>query len=298
MSDGPVRVIAPSDVATEVFVPPSDEALALLRRLPSVMTPAPGDGLSAGRLVRDLVVAPFTQLTFLSFDLQAFLFGVLHTTWIARGGHLLGMSLVNLGLMAALTAVSPAGWGMDLGGIYAGALLCWYAVVSRDARLPGWWAAMVPVVALLYAGAQAALGATAGHAALGYQPLSWVAMGAVITSFSHLSDPRLPPRVGDPIRWVPHLEFLLGPPGARLPLRTVVRRMAWLATWFVFGTLDELWASPRLLPYNILHLLFAVGYAPAVRAKLADRVDRALASGNPALDYVGVGGGATLAPRP
>ena len=43
----------------------------------------------------------------------------------------------------------------------------------------------------------------------------------------------------------------------------------------VLGWLDELWASPRLLPYNLLRLMMAAAYAPALRAVLDERARRA-----------------------
>jgi hypothetical protein len=64
-----------------------------------------------------------------------------------------------------------------------------------------------------------------------------------------------------------------------------------VAAYPFIGMVDEIWASPRLLPYNILRLMLAAGYAPSVREVLDDRARRGLANRNPALDYVGVGGG-------
>lgn len=281
----------------EIFVPPSDEAERLLRSIPGLVAQAPASPQGPARLLRDALVAPFTQLTFLSFDLQAFLFEVFHTTRWARAGHLFGMTGVNLFAMAGLSQLSAGIDGIDLGALYAGALLCWYAVVSRDARLALWWAAMVPVVLGLYSLAGLWLQWTAGFDSLVASPWLWVAASAVMISTSHIPEPRLPPRAGDPLRWMSIREFVLGPPGRPRPLGAVIPRAIRIALLPISGTIDELWAAPRLLPYNVLFLMFQAGYAPARRAELHDRAVRAIASGQPALDFVGIGGGRPL-PRP
>lgn len=294
----PYRLIGADQVHTEVFVEPSDEARALLRLAPRLIDQQPEGPLSARRLLRDALVAPFTQLTFLSFDLQDFLFGVFHTTWTARMGHLVGMTLVNLFLMAGFSELTAALPGVDGGALYAGALLCWYAAISRDARLALWWLAMVPVVGGLYALSQAFLVHTTGLTAAWSSPWLLVLASALVISLSHAPEPRFPPRAGDPLAWVSVPDFVRGPAGARNPSVRVLRRALRVALYPWIGLVDELWASPRLLPYNVLHLLFAVGYAPRRAAELQDRVDRALASGNPAIDFVGIGGGVVLAPEP
>ena len=75
----------------------------------------------------------------------------------------------------------------------------------------------------------------------------------------------------------------------------MVPRVLRVASFVLVGWLDELWASPRLLPYNVLRLMLSMGYAPELRRELDARAREALASGNPALDYVGIGGGSFLA---
>lgn len=287
--------VGPTDRPTELFVAPSDEAEALLRLFPGLVAQAPDAPPSPRRHLRDALVAPFTQLTFLSFDLQAFLFGVFHTTRIARVGHLVGMAGVNLFLMAGFSQATAAWPSVNGGAVYAAALLCWYAALSRDARLSLWWFAMIPVVLGLHLAAEAWLAATGG--AGWASPWLWMGVCALGISLSHAPEPRLPPRAADPLVWMSIREFVLGPPSEPNPPRLAVRRALRVFVYPFIGALDELWASPRLLPYNVLEILFALGYAPAMRATLHDRVERALASGNPAIDYVGIGGGAVLARR-
>ena len=115
-----------------------------------------------------------------------------------------------------------------------------------------------------------------------------------MVSLSHAFEPLFPPRAGHPLRWLSIGAYVRGPDGAR---RTAMAlRAARVASFIVLGFFNELWASPRLLPYNVLRLMLRAGYAPALRAVLDERARRAWASGNPALDFVGIGGGTFLAP--
>jgi hypothetical protein len=61
------------------------------------------------------------------------------------------------------------------------------------------------------------------------------------------------------------------------------------------GAVSESWASLRLMPYGWLILMMRLGYAPERRAELYEWAERAWATGNPALDFVGTGGGTFLA---
>jgi len=56
------------------------------------------------------------------------------------------------------------------------------------------------------------------------------------------------------------------------------------------ATVDEIVASPRLLPVLLLELLWLLGHDPVRRAAWRTLSARAIASGNPALDYIGTGG--------
>lgn len=89
-------------------------------------------------------------------------------------------------------------------------------------------------------------------------------------------------------------DYLWGTPDALNQPATVARRAGHLAAQLVFGTVDELVASPRLLPVLLLDLLWRAGYAPQRRAALTAWATQAITSGNPALDYIGTGGGTPL----
>ena len=89
---------------------------------------------------------------------------------------------------------------------------------------------------------------------------------------------------------IPPAEYLLGRAGHRNRPGTVLRRASQLAAQAVFGTVDEIVASPRLLPVLLLELLWLFGHDPVRRVTWRALSARAIASGNPALDYIGIGG--------
>lgn len=77
---------------------------------------------------------------------------------------------------------------------------------------------------------------------------------------------------------MPPAEYLLGRAGHRNPPGTVARRAGQLTAQAAFGTVDEIVASPRLLPVLPLGLL---GHDPERRAAWRALSARAIASGNP-----------------
>lgn len=268
-----------------MFVEPSDEARRLLRVMPWLVSPR-GDG-SVGSFLRMSMVAPFTQLTFVSFDLQVFLFEVFHRRLSAKIGHLVGMVGVNFFLMAGLAGhpLGPTTWATP----YALLLAIWYLSVARVARLTAWGLVMIPVLAVLWSGASA----FAAHvAALGpwASPWRWMMFSAFVVAVSHAPEPLLPPRVISGPRWRPPRDALFGGASPAELARTLGRA----SYTFWAGVIDELWAAPRLLSYNFLRLMFLAGYAPDRWAEIQRWSRRAVDSGNPALDYVGIGGATYL----
>jgi hypothetical protein len=271
----------------EMFFEPSNEARRLLRWFSPLTTPSDGRGALPWRILRSFLVAPFTQLTFVSFDLQMFLFDVFHTSKGSRAGHLIGMAGVNLFAMAFAVR-----WSGSLGGgiVYAALLLAWYGAVARAGRVYLWWFVMILVLSALVAGAVCLAPLDARVLVAGF-----VLSGAMI-SCSHAFEPLFPPRAGDPLRWMSVREYIFGASGARTSTPVAIARAARVGSYAIIGFFDEVWAAPRLLPYNVLRLMMAAGYARELRDVLDERARRAWASGNPALDYVGIGGGSFLAP--
>jgi hypothetical protein len=120
-------------------------------------------------------------------------------------------------------------------------------------------------------------------------PVTWMLLGSLLQAGSHALEP-LPPRVSRSRYWVPVREYVLGPPGSRHRAGQVLRRCAHLAAQAVFGTIDELVASPRLLPVLLLDWLWRAGHRPQQSASYRGMAAAAIASGNPAPDYIGTGG--------
>lgn len=58
----------------------------------------------------------------------------------------------------------------------------------------------------------------------------------------------------------------------------------------IFGTFDEFWAGPRLLPLLVLKVLYMLGYNEKQWKTIYRVSTLARKLGNPALDYIGVGG--------
>ena len=112
-------------------------------------------------------------------------------------------------------------------------------------------------------------------------------------AFSHAAEPLLPPRTVDPFRWVPLRDYLLAE-GVSVGRR--FGRLARVASLSVIGIVAEPWASLRLMHYNWPLLMMRLGYAPRRYAELKGWAERAWATGHPALDFVGSGGGTFLAP--
>ncbi|MFO0626109.1 MAG: hypothetical protein U0325_10875 [Polyangiales bacterium] len=296
----------------EVFVPPSAEARWLARRFRALLAPPSGVPDRRSRVLGFFVVAPFTQFTLLSWDLQMFLFEVFHTRLSARLGHGLFMPAVNFFVMAALAQLrvgapptAHAWTGPSLNGatVYAALLITWYFAVAVRERLLLWWALSAPCTLALALGADAyychhatldaAQRSFFAPTPLAANPFVWMWVSALMIMLSHVPEPRLPPRVSDTWRWTSVADFLRGTNG-RPSVAGVLSRGVLLLAQVASGTLNEWWASPRLMPYNLLALMFRAGYQPTRAARTLGFAARAIASGNPAIDFVGVGGGAYL----
>lgn len=303
----------PTSPTVEIYCPPVPGAVRFARLFPSLLAPSNGSPGLAARALGLLVVAPFTQLTFLCFDLQVFLLHVFHTRRLARWCHVVFMPTVNFFVMVALAQlrlgahpVEHGFHGPSLTGATAyAALLCiWYLAAARAHRLYLWWACSAALTLGLSVAADAYYCATftldpvaRGFFAptpLVWNPFVWMWVAAFCIALSHIAEPQLPPRVGDPWRWTPPARYFFGNRDAPNGPLTVCARAALLSVQFLTGTINEWWASPRLAPYNLLLLMFRAGYRPDVGQTARGYAERALADGNPAIDFVGTGGGAFL----
>jgi hypothetical protein len=297
-STGYLRYI--DGVDAQIWVGPSRGQLFWLRHAPTLFGPSPD---SSGSLVRWWAIAtvtPSTNITGLNLRYQSYLNTLFHRTRLAKVGHAVCMPVIVTAMLAALCPLRlvsvPALPGLALpinASLPAAVALAtwwvWWAVKERDAL---WGTCGVVLAAVLYTLADTAYQFGAhpmGNVPLGAAPVVWMLLGSLLQAGSHILEP-LPPRVTRSVHWVPVAAYLLGPAGHRNRRVTVLRRGGQLAAQTVFGTLDELVASPRLLPVLLLELLWAAGHNPDRQAIWKRQTAQAIASGNPALDYIGIGG--------
>ena len=255
------------------YAPLSAEHRFWLRLLPGFLAPSAEPRGLLKSLHRAFVV-PNVLFVSGSAEYQTYLALIFHRSTVARVGHFVCVPLGAGLLIATAHRIAPA-----MGLVVALMLTTWWVTVALVHRR-GLWALLNAV-------------AGAGIAALGLRyPASWVHPAlpmiatAMLQSGSHATEIDLPPRVADASRWVALREFMAGP-------GTLGRVLFSVRQW-LYGTFDEWWATPRLVHVGTLLALFRLGYAPDLRARLDTYVRDALASGDPALDYIGEGGGTYL----
>jgi hypothetical protein len=287
--DGPTALPAaqqhlqPIDgVDAAMWVLPSRGQLFWVRRAPALFAPARGTGRGLARWWAIATVTPSTNVTGLNLAYQSYLNHVFHRTRLARVGHAACMPVI---VTAALALLYPA--HATLPGVLA--LAAWWAYWAVKERDPLWGGCAVGLAAALYPLAQALGRLGAAEPSLLAQPLAWLLFAGALQAGSHILEP-LPPRVTRSVHWMPPAEYLLGRAGQRNPPGTAARRVGQLAAQAVFGAVDEIVASPRLLPVLLLELLWGLGHDPVRRTAGRAFSARAIASGNPALDYIGTGG--------
>ncbi|XP_078366136.1 uncharacterized protein LOC144650355 isoform X2 [Oculina patagonica] len=115
-----------------------------------------------------------------------------------------------------------------------------------------------------------------------FNPVLWAFVLSFLQAFSHIFEPKIPPRVDGTQHWMSCGDMLkrYGEP----------KTIAILMAQSLFGTVDEFLASPRLLPLLILRIFFTLGYNPKEWKVLNILVDKSLQYGDPAIDYIGTGG--------
>jgi hypothetical protein len=283
-------------VDAEIWVQPSRGQLFWLRHAPAWFAP---DMTGASAWVRWWAIAtvtPCTNVTVLNLRYQAYLNLVFHRTRLAKVGHAVCMPLVVASMLAACCALSlgtlPVNASLPV-ALGLATWWVWWAVKERDIV---WAVAGVLLVAMLYAAANAAYTHrpdTIAGFALFAQPLTWVVLASLLQAASHVLEP-LPPRVSRSHQWLPIRDYLLGAPGRHNSAGVVVRRIGHLAAQALFGTFDELVASPRLLPVLLLDALWRLGHDAGRRDAWRAQANRAIASGNPGLDFIGIGGSTRL----
>ena len=256
----------------QIWVGPSRGQLFWLRHLPALFGAEPQASARLARWLGIATVTPATNVTGLNLRYQAYLNLVFHRTRLARVGHAICMPLIVAAMLAALCPLRLGSWpalpglALPVNASLPAAigLAAWWAAWAVKERDAVWGTCGVALAAALYALANVAYQVrpqAGGFAALLGSPVTWMLLGSLLQAGSHILEP-LPPRVSRSQYWMPVREYVFGPPRSRHGARQVVRRCGHLAAQTVFGTVDELVASPRLLPVLLLEWLWRSGHRP------------------------------------
>jgi hypothetical protein len=257
-----------------IWVEPSPEQWALVRRFPRWFAPTPEQNRGLVNWFGRLFVVPSTNLTNFSLRYQSYLNDIFHTSVFARVMHFILMPLITGLFFVALGRWHFAG---------AIAVAAWWLAWGLRERLPLWGVLAAGWAFAIDRGSVAFL--TTGHS-----PWPWILVLGALQAASHSTEPGLPPRVNGTPRWVPLVDFLLGPKDASVRARRVLT----VLETSVYGTFAEIIASPRLAPIQVLEVLWALGYTPGLREEWKASSRRAIETQNPALDYIGEGGATSL----
>ena len=253
--DGPtgqyLHPIAGLDAA--LWVPPSRGQLFWLRRAPALFAPR-GDRPRPGPLVGDRHGHAEHQRHRAEPGYQSYLNHVFHRTRLAKAGHAVCMPVIVTALLALLYPVH----GTLPGAV---ALAAWWAYWAAREHDLVWGGCAARLAAALCPLALALGRLGAAEPSPLAQPWAWCCSAARCRPGSHILEP-LPPRVSRSVHWMPPTEYLLGRAGHRNSPGVAARRACQLAAQAVFGTVDEIVASPRLLPVLLLELLWLLGHDP------------------------------------
>ncbi len=266
-----------SGVPAELFVEPSPEQWFWARKVSWLFAPKANDRNAFARWYQTFTVVPSTNVTNLSLQYQSYLNDIFHTTWIARAGHTIAMP--GIVIFIALTIRTLGGESVAI-AFQVGLTLWWlaWAFIERDVV---WGLAL----SMLSAGIWFTASALAVHDVSPWLPLLGF---AALQTLSHTPEP-LPPRVNRSAVWVPLWSYLIS-----CSWRQRLQRAGYVIETIVYGFIAETLASPRLICVVVLEVLWACGHRPQQRAEWKALSRKAIASGNPALDYIGVGGSTTL----
>ena len=224
-----------------------------------------------------MTVVPSTNMTNLSLQYQSYLNDIFHTSWIARLGHALAMPCI----VVCLSLIFYTYCGLWVTLAFHVGMTAWWMMWAAMERDWVWGIALAALSALVWSASMFL------HA---HQVSPWLPLlvFALIQTLSHLPEP-LPPRVTRSARWVPLMDYLFKcSPIERL------RRLGHAGMQVIYGCIDETLASPRLICVVVLELLWLCGHRREQRDRWKALSRKAIASGNPALDYIGIGGGTTL----
>lgn len=210
------------------------------------------------KLADRLLIVPRAHVSIFATRFQVEMYELFHRTTGGRLGHLLGSPIIIAGLVALLATLTGAVWP----GLLVVGLVAVFGVL------------VTPLVAIITAAYSAALfglgtwlaGALGDSAVVGSIVL--VVAGTAIQVTSHVFEDIPPPHSGTK-RFVPVRVWM-----KRIDLKEILRTTA--LTYGVFFWL-ELWATPRIISLQLLHVLMRLGYRPALRREIDQRMAEILA---------------------
>jgi len=257
------------------------------------------------RLVGRIFVVPLTNLTGFSLYYQSYLTEIFHTRFLTKLSHYSMMPLVNFFVMVWLAqwtfSTQPSHRVTDVfvangAMVYAIVVLFWWTLwgfISKTRWLgPGMLMPLflLYILSTLYYQLTRELNPSIRKwyqpcYNVWYNPIIWMWVAAFFQAAGHAFEGVVPPRVNGSTHW--------------LSIRATIESggcSGVLAIFFqiFFGTFDEFIASPRLLPLLFIRVAYGMGYMPEQWQLIQTLASLALAHGNPALDYIGEGGGIPL----
>jgi hypothetical protein len=219
------------------------------------------------------LVTPVAHFANRSVGFQTYLYAVFHRSLGARVGHVVLMPIIVAAAMATLAQI----W-LPLAVLAGVSLSAWYLYVARLNKMMA--VGVVSTNLLLALTAVGIFYANSGAAAVVPPILIFLGCG-IGQMMSHVPEPDIPPRVNGTDHWMPLAAFFKAAP---------LKNLGRAAFMFVAGTINELWASPRLLPILVLNGLWSLGYQPNARREHKSIVEQAIANNDPAIDCIGQGG--------
>jgi hypothetical protein len=208
-----------------------------------------------------IVPAAHTRLADVAF--QAEMYELFHRTPAGRIGHMIGTPTILLGVLMLISR-APGAAAPLLAVALAFGIAAWGLVIDRLAGL------VTSIATALLAVSAFVLARALGPETA----LALVFGGCAVQTFSHAFED-VPPPLSGAADFVPPSAWL-----RRARLLEVVRAAS--LTVGVFFWL-EMWATFRILPLQVLHLLMRAGHRPELRGALDARVSAILAA--PASDW-------------
>jgi hypothetical protein len=273
-----------------IFYPLSKEALFWVKLFPNFLDKPREQKTFLQALLDRILITPLTNLTSFSLVYQLYLNEIFHTHILTKISHYAMMPIVNIFIAQLLAQFS---WfGMNGAAVYCIILWLWYSLWGISSSAKALSAIMVaPLITIYYISLnfyQVTRNFAPNHAwynsssHLLTNPIILMFLTATAQAFGHVFEPKLPPRIVGQADWISleQLRALYGPVGFYFV--SLVQLM--------FGAFDELLASPRLLPIIVLRAAYFFGYNAEQWKLISKLSELAMKSGNPALDYVGIGG--------